>query len=511
MKLLASSFTRNRAVDTALPTQTTLAAVSGIISYNSSTFKWETYAGVTLSATPGTWTDPDGTPSVVRQWYARKPPASLSIFTEPDVYTMTVPESGYTVFLWKEIASQGGKSVTKNTRAIWFAPDPPAPIFNRVDQPITSTNYNNSGSILTAPVFTWTSRLSFVQYGEWYNNGIPTGETGNTYTNTIQGDNITWGEYAIDSLGGQSDLKFSEVFIINDSIDDVAMSIRNEIESRILDLSGGSTNMKIFNIKNHTTEEYTFNPNLWCGDLWNQLAARAVYKTGMVADRPEDYGGILITPKHLLYCGHAHPHAEDTWPYGTAPRCDIRFVLPDGTSITAIQIHQSNAIGVDLCVATLDRDVSVLGVSTIPIFPYDYNTWTTIKTFDDRLPVFSISQGYTVGNEPWTDPASDYPYPDHDVLAYIKNEAYPSEIPNPYRHFDYTVYDGDSGCPAFTIVNGIAYLYKIVTTFGFGGVYVPSYIDEINNAIAQSDANAISLGRLAEPTGYTVELAPFPL
>jgi hypothetical protein len=170
-------------------------------------------------------------------------------------------------------------------------------------------------------------------------------------------------------------------------------------------------------------------------------------------------------------------------------------------------------------VATLDRDVEALGVSVMPISPLTYREMNTLTDAisGDHLPVFSISQGYNAGNEPWFRPASDYPFPNHDVLCYIKDykdlftfSGGVLPMTTPYRPFNFAVYDGDSGSPAFILLNGQVYLYTILTVI-WAGPYIGRYIDEINTAIAQSDANAIEIGRLDAPTGYTVARAPMPL
>jgi hypothetical protein len=284
--------------------------------------------------------------------------------------------------------------------------------------------------------------------------------------------------------------------------------------------------MRVFSSKNHDTSTYVHNTAMWLHDLRGQLSGRAIHKGGMMLDRPEDGGGILITPRHLLYCAHFYPHAANTWGanLNDSRPATIRFLLANNTVVEAVQIHQqpvttSEGGYIDLVVATLDRDVAELGVHVMPICPYDRRFFDTVlRAGAPSLPVFSVSQGYesTTSQQPWSQPVSDYPYPDHDVLCYIidwhnkrQNASNPAIEPLTYQHFNFAVYQGDSGSPSFFILGGTIYLHMILTHV-WSGPFVADYINEINNAIAQADAKAISLGRLDSPTGLTVSMAPQP-
>jgi hypothetical protein len=125
-----------------------------------------------------------------------------------------------------------------------------------------------------------------------------------------------------------------------------------------------------------------------------------------------------------------------------------------------------------------------------------------------NTPIVAMSQGAGRATSaiPPT-PVAKYPqYNDimlHVATSYSSNNYYLS-------NFRYSVWDGDSGTPVFVIINDTVYLHGIMVTQNFG--YTSLNIDNINQIIAQADANAIAMGRLAAPTGYTVtDTTPIPI
>ena len=70
----------------------------------------------------------------------------------------------------------------------------------------------------------------------------------------------------------------------------------------------------------------------------------------------------------------------------------------------------------------------------------------------------------------------------------------------------YAVWAGDSGTPYMSLVNGEIIVTGIISgsmSHGFP-VNGKTWPQVLNDLIASADANAISLGRMSEPTGYTV-------
>ena len=501
------------------------AVVSGHLTSNPTYGYGETTVvrGMTLTVTPGVWADAEGTPTVVGYWadwnLERVAADNVTIWTVP----MDAPEDIGYGYLWMETATQNGRSETTYYEPYVLVASPPAaPQFNGYTPPTSSMGSHTVGATLTRPVIRWWSPLTVTAAGQWVKNDIPTGVSTTTYSDTAEGDRIQWREIATDALGTASE-PYTTTGNFYQQYHYVSAKIAMLVDGmRANDgLVGGKTNMKMWNVKNHATGTYQWNPDMWLYDLRSQLTGRAVTKTGMNSGRPEDYGGTLITPRHLLYCAHAFPHAANTWGVNLndSRPCVVRFVLADNTVVDAVQIHQQRVDGWDLCVATLDRDVQALGVHVMPLSPY---TWDYLQTVlasgAPSIPVFSISQGYNTGNEPWSPlPVSDYDYPNHDVLCYIvdwynmrQTSNAPVVEPLTYQHFNFAVYDGDSGTPAFFMYNNVIYLMQITTTI-WSGPKPANAVAAINATIIQSDQNAINMGRLSALTGLTVALPPDPI
>ena len=125
--------------------------------------------------------------------------------------------------------------------------------------------------------------------------------------------------------------------------------------------------------------KYDLNPNLWCVSLSAQLTCAVIHKddcgTGEgVAGQAwrARYGGVAITKRHVLYCGHAFTHAAGTWsvnPAITDPT-RLRFIDTNGDTVDRVQIHQCTAYTsvqndannngsnyADITVAVLDQDL----------------------------------------------------------------------------------------------------------------------------------------------------------
>jgi hypothetical protein len=92
------------------------------------------------------------------------------------------------------------------------------------------------------------------------------------------------------------------------------------------------------------------------------------------------------------------------------------------------------------------------------------------------------------------------PYSDYPLLN--RQMIYCPNISN----IGYGVWKGDSGTPLFTVLNGELIVTGIISG-GSSNSHSPqtmTWPTRLNNMIAAADANAISLGRMSTPTGYTV-------
>ena len=98
--------------------------------------------------------------------------------------------------------------------------------------------------------------------------------------------------------------------------------------------------------------KYILNPNLWCISLSSQLTCLVIHKDDCGTGEGLSgqawrarYGGVAITKRHILYCGHAFTHAAGTWSVNTSitDPTRIRFIDSNGDTVDRIQIHQCTA------------------------------------------------------------------------------------------------------------------------------------------------------------------------
>ena len=299
---------------------------------------------------------------------------------------------------------------------------------------------------------------------------------------------------------------------------------------------GGALGMNLFDVTGYSNEteaaintwhnardpgevSYTFNPNLWCSELLPQLTCCVIHKddcgTGegnAGAAWRSRYGGVAITRRHVLYCGHAFSHAAGTWGpgLGITDPTRIRFIDQNGVTVDRTQIHQATAYTgsntansngaslADMTVAVLDSDLpeSIYIPRVAPSSSYgQLNAYELIALSQEWQPQASILPG-TV--------ASDYPQRNRQMLWIT---GYDTPV-----GFDYAVWSGDSGTPSFIQIDGSLVLSKLV-----GADTSDSYPREgwtwpsrMNALIALADANAIALGRMVSPTNYTVTVASDP-
>lgn len=378
------------------------------------------------------------------------------------------------------------------------------------------TGARNGGATLTAPSWTWNNADTVTRSWLVGDEVVATGAT--TFAGGVDGDTVYYREVAVNVAG--STTKKSSPFFVSDPAQHFQETALAEIEGMLDGAVGGAAEMEVFSYVDHDTPSYTRNISLWAEPLVPQLCSAVAWKN---LGTMESYGGILISPRHVLYCYHAHPHAEDTWLYPRGQDTVLRWVLPDNSIVEAIQICQYDrseakpgyasleslglAANLDLCVATLDRDVEALGVPVMPILQlrsiYEWSAY-----FENETPIINVSQGSGRETDKVPYPQiSDYPYYNKSMVCigpYIRSTE-------PTSLFDYKAWDGDSGTPVFIVCDGVVYLHGVMMTPYWGRLPIGIYIDAVNGMIAASDAGAVAMGRMEAPTGITVTtVAPMP-
>jgi hypothetical protein len=192
--------------------------------------------------------------------------------------------------------------------------------------------------------------------------------------------------------------------------------------------------------------------------------------------------------------------------------------------VKSTQLHQAKSFHnteveglgkVDLCVALLDRDLEAEGLHVVPIFPpvspealRAAMEWA--KEADEPFAFIGASQGTgraTQSQPP--EPIGEYPR-EHSRMIYIKDRTDMNNTrpdPSPFANWNYRVWDGDSGTPAFLLLHGKPHLWMILTVAPGSGPIVGTHIDHINTLIEVADQNAMEIGRLTEPTGHRLRVA----
>lgn len=278
------------------------------------------------------------------------------------------------------------------------------------------------------------------------------------------------------------------------------------VRSRLEGLPGGATNMNVFSARNHAAGTYTRNVNLWCADLVPQLTACVVAKAGGFDGWTDQFGGIAITKRHVLYTGHAHPYAAGTWgPWLGAGPTTIRFLKTNGDIVERTQIHQavtsnsdaynpSRCIGLlgalDACVGVLDADLPE-GIHVMPLAPTIPDDMRYLSDpSSTAVPVsFAFSQGWWSTTSYTTpDPISDYPL-HHSQMMYVNG---PSVAP--FNLFDYAIWPGDSGTPSLKVADDLVCVNAVVSGTDAQVVGMAAFY---NCMIAAANANAVALGRMS--------------
>lgn len=301
---------------------------------------------------------------------------------------------------------------------------------------------------------------------------------------------------------------------------------RRLVESMIERHAGGADGMNLLDVSGYSNETdsaiwayhnardpgelpYVVNPDLWCAELLPEMTCLVIHKddcgTGWAAAGQAwraRFGGVAITPRHVLYCKHAFTHAQGTWGLNgntsNTPPTRLRFLDEDGLTVDRIQLHQAPHATLDLCVAVMDEYLPD-SIRPAPIMPrLDVAEWAAMYSI-------ALCQewgpGAAANQSPTYTPNSDYPV-HHRQMLYLASVPWgPLGAPDGDRRLEflYAVWPGDSGTPILMPAGGRCALCGLVGATSLWDL--PDAVGTLNGLIAAADAAAISLGRLDEPTG----------
>jgi len=470
--------------------------------------------------TPGVWELGYPAATITRGWFTRANNQWVPLPTDDDfTYTPTANDYEYqNMLIWLEVARRDDVDLVRIiVLARTWKLDEYRPRYSSVSsEPLGGYA---AGATLTRQAINWTDPLAelsqstlVISDGEWIKNDVPTGVTTDDYSDTVDGDVVLWRETATNIAGTATAESLPRTISTIHEV--LRVSVVEEIAQLIGSNPGGGFGMELWDrdpdtgliLKDHAgAGSYTRNPDLWCDALRDQLTGVVIYNSAYYVR--ESFGGVLITPRHLLYCDHAHP-----WPanwgtiFGTT-RSLPRFATTDGTPVQREEISAYGSPSNDMCVTLLDAPLTqeADGIGFYPILDIHPNT---VLLFSQLfIPRIVVSQGPGriphMGQLPPV-PAGDYPRYNEKMIHIWQGRWFGAALPIPFPGYHYQVWDGDSGTPGFILYQGILYLIYVVRSSGGGGVLTSGYVDHINGLIAECDQRAVTRGVLDAPTNYTL-------
>lgn len=245
-----------------------------------------------------------------------------------------------------------------------------------------------------------------------------------------------------------------------------------QIDDLLNDSMSMEVNGKIFTSQDHASSTYVRNPDLWCGDL--DITCASPWNSSGGHKR----AGTLVTPRHVI--GAAH--------YEYSVGAVVRFVEKDGTvhdrTVAGKARHpESRNYHPDLTIYTLDSDLPST-IKPCSVMPSNYNNYLGQS---GRVACLGLDQEEKALVVDWFSGGRMREPIDSNRLIFHENKI-----------------GGDSGNPAFLIVDGELVLVTVWTFGGAGsGTPIADYISDLNTMIATVDTQA------GASTNYTVTEADF--
>jgi len=231
-------------------------------------------------------------------------------------------------------------------------------------------------------------------------------------------------------------------------------------------LSGKDTGL--YTTMDHAASKYIRNTNVWVASY--DVTCVAVYNsTGMELstnaccpwETATRRAGTLVSPRHLVFAHHY------LIPNGT----QLRFVDRNNGVVPRTLTDSVNITGTDLQIGVLNADIPASQISFARVLPANYTNYfpSTLR----GIPAMCFNK---VPQAVVSDIGAVLPSPTNaTVIVY----AIPNDVERKRLYADKI--SGDSGQPAFIILNGQLVLLNIWTGGGPGtGNFIASYADQIN-------------------------------
>lgn len=196
-----------------------------------------------------------------------------------------------------------------------------------------------------------------------------------------------------------------------------------------------NTSKPIYSTQNHLTSTYVRNTSCWAYGLdltpispWNSMAGNL-------------RAGTLVSPRHIVFAAHYTINNGST----------IRFITADNQVVSRTLVSQMSGGG-DLRVGLLDSDVPET-IGFVKVLPSNWANYFPSLSFVYRVPTLVVDQEEKAL-------VNDL----RSLSGGSASFAQPQDVTR-YGFFELII-DGDSGNPAFLIINGELVL---ICTWQYGG------------------------------------------
>ena len=241
--------------------------------------------------------------------------------------------------------------------------------------------------------------------------------------------------------------------------DSLAKEVVNSVDNRISGLNA-STAKPIFSTQNHNTSTYVRNSGCWVNDLdltpispWNATGA-------------DTRAGTLISPRHIIFAAH----------YQINNGATIRFVDTNNNVVTRTMVNKLthpnySPLYPDLAVGVLDSDVPPDTINFVKILPQNWNDYLPSLSSLYRLPclVLDKEEKALISELRSLSTTARFSAPSNSTrLAFFEN-----------------IVRGDSGNPAFLLIDDELVIITVWTYGGVGGgTSILFHKDAINTMMA---------------------------
>ena len=265
----------------------------------------------------------------------------------------------------------------------------------------------------------------------------------------------------------------------------LAATLISESATRLPGTATQSANGSVYATQNHATATYVRNTNLWCADIVQGLTCISPWNSRLTT-QPHRIAGTLITPRHVISAEHYRMEIGNT----------IRFVDVNGVVYTRTIIGKATSpdyVGFpvykpDFRIYTLNSPLPS-AISPCKVVPEDFGNYL-VNNHLNRPPALLLDQEEKalVGDMRYGGETFGFAYPIESTRLLFSEPLIP----------------GDSGNPAFLIVDGEPVLLTVFTRGGPGsGTAIADYHTVLNAMIVASDEVA------GVSTGHTLTSADF--